>query len=487
MKKILFLHALSRNFRDTTFRHVCAFPRYGKGNLFVMHHLKAPVTKELRQIEFDGIIIHYCFLGHRIRKLPLFTQTYDFVKQSSATKIAITMDDYTHSGTLDRWLDEFGVKIVYSPITRDLDVLYPKMFQKDGVEFRPALTGYVDNDMLSDVETLTLPLSDRKIDVGTRVKAIGPHLGRHAQKKSIISVGFCTEAAAAGFVTDCSTDAKDVFLGKDWLRFLGSCRTTIGSRGGASVADIDGSLRAKCDDYLQAHPDAPYEEVKAACFPDVIDTYRFDATGPRLLEAASTYTCQVLVLDEYLGLEPYKDYIPLQEDFSNLSEVFAMMRDSETLSRISSNAHRKLIASKQFSLERFVEGVLDSVPSGTSLTPETVELVARHFHALQLFSTVEADVGSVPFQLIKHYAKRAIRSRASIAAKGPRCRSAISELFDGEEFPKRPDIALEQRALANWTADKGVDLQPMFAELSNFEDPTLHLEEWGFCECILDD
>lgn len=485
MRTILFLHALLPNFRETTFKHVCSFPRYEPGNIYLFHHLKAPVTEALKSIPFDGIILNYCFLGHRTeRVIDKFRSIYSFINASPATKIAICQDDYSSNETLDAWLDEMNVSIVYSPITRDLDALYPILSRKPGVEFREGLTGYVDNDLLSGIENLTLPLADRPIDIGTRVRAIGPHLGRHAPKKAIVSQRFCQAAEAEGFVTDCSTDPKDVLLGTNWLRFLGSCRATIGSRGGASMADPDGSIKAACQTYLEKHPSAPYDEVKAACFPDKRDTYRFDAISPRLFEAAATRTCQVLIKEDYLGLEPYEDYIPLEEDFSNLSQVFEMLRSSQTLMRLTESAHQKLIASKRFSYESFVRGILDSIPSRHPPSQETFRLINQHFRALRPFSAIDERLGSLTAQTIKHIAMRHQRNAPDVEHAVHR--SAIAALIEADPFPRYPDRAIQFQSVYNWAAEHDCDLNQFFAALPTSPDASTNLQEWGFCECIFD-
>jgi hypothetical protein len=472
--------------RGTTFKHVYAFPRHGPGNLYVFHHLKAPVTDALRRIPFDGIILNYCFLGHRTeRVIDTFKELYSFVARSQATKIAICQDDYTSNETLDHWLNELNVSIVYSPITRDLDALYPIMSRKPGVEFREGLTGYVDDDMLAGISETALPLAERTIDIGTRVRALPPHLGRHGQKKALVTQRFCEAAIAEGFVTDCSTDPSAVLLGKDWMRFLGSCRATIGSRGGASAADPDGSTKAKCLAYLEEHPNAPYDEVKAACFPDTVDTYRFDAISPRLFEAASTRTCQVLIRDDYLGLEAYEDYIPLEEDFSNLAEVFELLRNDDAVVRMTESAHGKLIASDRFGYGSFVREVLSAIPERDHIDQETFELISQHFKTLRPFTALDEAMGSLTAESAKRSALRHMRNDPDL--KRPQAReSAISALIEPKSFPVYFDRAVRYQMLRNWVLQCDGDLDAVVKAASGFPHGSKSLEPWGFCECIFD-
>lgn len=487
MRTILVLHALLPQSRGTTFKHVYAFPRHGPGNLYVFHHLKAPVTDALQRIPFDGIILNYCFLGHRTeRVIDTFKDLYSFVARSQATKIAICQDDYTSNETLDRWLNELNVGIVYSPITRDLDALYPIMSIKPGVEFREGLTGYVDDDMLAGVDEMTLPLAERRIDVGTRVRAHPPHLGRHGQKKALVTQRFCEAAIAEGFVTDCSTDPSAVLLGKDWMRFLGSCRATIGSRGGASAADSDGSTKAKCLAYLKEHPGAPYDEVKAACFPDTIDTYRFDAISPRLFEAAATRTCQVLIRDDYLGLEAYEDYIPLEEDFSNLAEVFELLRNDDAVMRMTESAHRKLIASDRFGYGSFVREVLSAIPKRDHIDQETFELISEHFKTLRPFIALDEAMGSLTARSAKRIMLRYTRKTPDLDPHQDWV-SVISSAIGSGPFPLHSGLTVRYRMLCNWAAQHEADLGAVLGAVSQLSHGKKSLEPWGFCECIFDE
>jgi hypothetical protein len=486
VKTILVLHALLPHSRGTTFKHVYAFPRHGPGNLYVFHHLKAPVTDALKRIPFDGIIINYCFLGHRTeRVIDTFKDIYSFVARSPATKIAICQDDYTSNVALDRWLDELGIDVVYSPITRDLDALYPIMSKKPGVEFREGLTGYVDDDMLAGIDEISLPLFERTIDIGTRVRAIPPHLGRHGQKKAIVTQRFCEAAIAEGFTADWSTDPSSVLLGKDWMRFLGSCRATIGSRGGASAADPDGSTKARCLAYLKEHPEAPYDEVKAACFPDTVDTYRFDAISPRLFEAAATRTCQVLIRDDYLGLEPYEDYIPLEEDFSNLAEVFELLRNDDAVVRMTESAHRKLIASDRFGYGNFVREVLDAIPERESADQETFELISQHFKALRPFIALDEALGSLTALTAKRSLVRHLRNEPDMDRPQP-YRSAIASLIECGSFPNYPERAIRYQMLCNWAGEFEKDLRAVLTAVPDVTQRSKALEAWGFCECLFD-
>jgi hypothetical protein len=67
-------------------------------------------------------------------------------------------------------------------------------------------------------------------------------------------------------------------------------------------------------------------------------------------------TCQILQREDYLGvLEPWRDYIPLESDFSNMDEVIRVMNDLDQCDQIVSDAKRSLLDSKMFDYSVLVD------------------------------------------------------------------------------------------------------------------------------------
>ena len=207
--------------------------------------------------------------------------------------------------------------------------------------------------------------TERSIDVGYRAKDLPAWLGRHARLKAQIGDAFAAAAPAHGLSCDISTRAEDALVGADWVRFLLSCRYTVGVEGGASVLDRDGSLRTCCDRVLAERPDATFEELEQECFPGRDGEFGLVALSPRHLEAVATRTCQVLVEGDYGGvLEPGRHYIPLRRDFSNLDDVLDTMRRDEDRERIVETAYRDIVASGTWSYPRFVERLEEATVGG---------------------------------------------------------------------------------------------------------------------------
>jgi hypothetical protein len=163
-------------------------------------------------------------------------------------------------------------------------------------------------------------------------------------------------ARRAGLIVDVSTRVEDSFTGTSWFEFLMSCKFTVGMKGGASLYDPIGLLHTKVNSYLVRFPNAEFDEIERKFFHKKDMKYKFSAISPRLFESASAGTCQILQRDDYLGaLEPWRDYIPLEVDFSNVDEVLLSMRDLEKCQEIANNASRSLVESGLFQYSKLVD------------------------------------------------------------------------------------------------------------------------------------
>ena len=126
-------------------------------------------------------------------------------------------------------------------------------------------------------------------------------------------------------------------------------------KGGASLNDPYGLTHTRVQAFIARHPGATFDEIESKCFKGKDMKHEFTAISPRLFESAMAGTCQILERDDYLGvLEPWRDYIPLNRDFSNIDEVLNAMRDLNRCQVIVQNAHSALVKSDMFDYSRLV-------------------------------------------------------------------------------------------------------------------------------------
>ena len=358
--KVLVMHALRPTSRQTTIAHLLSFREHLPHCDVQYLHFQQPIPKELQDVSPDLFIVNYDFLNYRFTPLwPYIKNRYRNIARQSSKVVAIAQDDFWANKLLDNWCMDWDVDRILTPITNDLDVLYPRSIKHK--EVRTALTGYVKSGPVPVTKTLR----ERPIDLGQRVREMPPHLGRLAQAKARQAVAMADAASDAGFVVDVSTRVEDSFIGTAWFDFLASCKFTVGMKGGASLHDPYGLIHTKVQSYVARHPQATFDEIERACFKGKDMKHEFTAISPRLFEAAMAGTCQILQREDYLGvLEPWRDYIPLERDLSNMDEVLAAMRDLDRCQEIVANAKRALIDSKMFDYSELVETACDGYLEG---------------------------------------------------------------------------------------------------------------------------
>jgi hypothetical protein len=318
-------------------------------------------------------------------------------------------DDYSSSANLDKFIVEHDVQYVFSPLTRDLEMIYPRSI-KSGTHFHEAFTGYWESETVLPYASFRRDFHARTIDLGQRVRHLPPQFGPAAQKKGELALRFADAAALDGFKCDVSTKDSDVLLGDDWWRFLGNIKFTVGRLGGASIVDSDGKLAMKVNQLQIRNPNISFDAIAKKLSTSEINQGDFSAISPRLFECASMGVCQILERDYYFeNFEPWIDYIPLEPDLSNLSDVFTAMRDSEMSAEIASHAEATLIASGKYSYSEFVKRLVE-VTLGVDL--DTSKNTVLHDHDLLLFGGLRySEIEDVKRRVISTFLKgRFLRS-----------------------------------------------------------------------------
>lgn len=347
------LHALRSDSRQTTISHALCFAR---------HLLNTDITYinvfgELpEKTDFDLVIVTYELAA--LRNLPIWKELLRRIQpilSNSNTRIVMPQDDYSRCAVLDDFIVSEKIQAVFTPITRDLDQLYPRAV-KAGVEFHEAFTGYFEESDWQRLIGFSRPFRDRKIEVGQRVRHLPPQLGRSAGIKGQLAIDFGRLALDRGFNCNISTRSEDVLLGDAWWHFLGDTKFTVSRRGGASMADPTGRLADRVRRYQSRHPDATMSEIEENVSMKGGRLGDFSAISPRLFEAAALGVCQILEPDEYVeGLEPGVHYIPLKSDFSNIDQVFETMLDLDRCEEIVNASQDLLLRSGKFTYKAFVK------------------------------------------------------------------------------------------------------------------------------------
>ena len=169
-------------------------------------------------------------------------------------------------------------------------------------------------------------------------------------------------ARSAGLRCDIAWGENDRIYGESWIRFLNSCRATLGTESGATVADYDGSIERRVKDFLAERPAASFEDVEQAILAPYEGNVDIRVISPRQFEAAALRTALVLFPGEYSGvLTPWRHYIPLEKNFSNFDEVAERIQDLAFLDELVDQTYEEVAREERYSLRAFIQQVDDLI------------------------------------------------------------------------------------------------------------------------------
>lgn len=383
--------------RPTLLEGLLCYERYS-GCKVSYYNTRLPFADILvKRRNFDLVIFSTLFFSRRIHKhgFQRDTAAASWISKLSAVKVATPQDEYINSKYVNDFIDRIGISTVYTVQPKSVwDKVYPNAKSR-GVKLRPALTGYLDDTLVADVIREDLfPLTGRKIDIGYRTTGVPPvWYGRHAVLKIEIANRVKPVAIQRGLTVDISTSPDDTIANESWYQFLGGCRYTIGVEGGTSIIDFDGSIKDAVEKYIANNSNAQYDEVEKNCFPGLDGTFSGFALSPRHLEACMTRTCQILIEGDYNGvLQPWKHYIPLKRDFSNLEQVFDLFQDERLRKEIVDRAFVEIVKSGNYLISSMVKSLINDVR--TDVSPKFKKII-RAIEILQPLSNAYNRPASV--------------------------------------------------------------------------------------------
>ena len=294
--------------RASTLSHLDAVCRVGRpGEVFALN-AHGGVPRSVSRLRPTAVVLHTTFLGIRwLRSFEAWRRRSAWLGELGCPTLALPQDDFDHTEVLDEWLESLGVSDVFTSLSRDAGLLYPRMSAR--ARFTEVLTGYVDE---AQVERFKAARPPADVDVVYRAARLPYWFGRLGLLKAAVGDAAVPAADRLRLRSDISVRDGDVITGSDWLRFLASGRAVVGAESGSSVIDPDGRVRRGVEAVLAADPGASYEDVVGRV-PATWDQHWFAVVSPRHLEASITRTAQVLVEGAYSGvLEPGRHFVPVR-------------------------------------------------------------------------------------------------------------------------------------------------------------------------------
>lgn len=343
--RVLVLADYYRNTAATIRDHSRALEQLSRHQVVLLNPVGRPPPSWLDLASFDAVVIH--FSVHTLYPAHLGAEWIRALAEFPGVKALFLQDEYRTIHAFHARMRELGISLLFTCVPEgEIEKVYPQE-ELPGLRCVNVLTGYVPDGLAA------LPLdleSPRSLDIGYRARDGAWWLGDLFREKVRIAEGFRARRGEHGMRCDISTREEDRLYGPAWTRFLQDSRFTLGTESGASVFDFTGAIQEAVQGYLEAHPEASYEEVHTRFLAEHEGRIRLNQISPRVWEATALGCGLVLFPGEYSGiLEPDRHYIPLEKDFSNFEGVVARMRDEDARREMVARAHADLIASGRYS------------------------------------------------------------------------------------------------------------------------------------------
>jgi hypothetical protein len=357
---------------NTVLDHIAAFQRYSRHQIKTFNPRGIARVSTLDLNEFDAVVIHYSLV--LVNERYVSTDFREKLSRFRGLKVQFVQDEYRWVDRSTRVSRDVGVKVLFTAAAEPAaSQLYDSRLP--GVRRVHTLTGYVPEDLARRPRR---PLQERTIDVGYRGRDLPFWLGRLTQEKQWIAQGFAERASACGLHVDIGWREEDRIYGERWVDFIASCRATLGTESGASIADFDGGVERAVRRYLDTHPDADYEQVAEAVLRPYEGNVVVNVVSPRVFEAAALGTALVMFPGEYSHtVLPDEHYIVLEKNFSNMDDVAEKLKDVEYLNALTTRASDHVVRSGRWSYATFIHE-FDDVVADEAVTVRGPSRATRH-------------------------------------------------------------------------------------------------------------
>ena len=332
----------------TVRQYIDAIVEHSKFSVDVVDVSKAfPVMSKRERSKYDVIVLHDTVTipgGYLLNLLgEVFFKSYDGIK------VVIKQDEHNRTNQVIDFLKKYSVDLLLS-IWDEETADYVYRGKNPNLRIMAnCLTGYIP----VEYKTLNYSLHHRPIGVGYRGTPFVPILGRLGYEKDHIGDMFLEHTKDRNIRTDISSRFEDRIYGDKWLDYLGSCKFQLGVESGTDIVDLDGTIRKMHDKKIGKYVS---DEEKLAFMETIGSKLHYRAISPRHFEAIACRSVQILLEGTYQGImEPYRHYVPLKRDLSNINEVIAYIHDDERRKEIANRAYEEIIFVDDYSYSKFVE------------------------------------------------------------------------------------------------------------------------------------
>lgn len=347
--KVLLLCCYIPSTANTIMDHIRSFRKFSKNEITIVN-MMGPIPPDINLEDYDAIIIHYSIcisVGYLNKEARLRIRLFE------GHKTVYIQDDY-------RWINRTVASLAYMKIDAIFglasktaaDQIYtetdlPTYFRKETV-----LAGYVPENLLN---LEPKPFDERTIDVGYRARKVPYWIGKHCLQKWQIVDRFLEDNKQFNLICDLSYHEEDRIYGENWIQFIANCKAMLGTESGSSVVDFTGDIQEKVEKYVELYPDATFDEVSELYLKDIDGKIMMNVISPRCFEAATLHTLMIYYEGHYSGiLIPWRHYVPLAHDHSNIGQVVAVLKDQGRRDEIVKCAYQEIALNEQYTYKAMV-------------------------------------------------------------------------------------------------------------------------------------
>ncbi|MGC6511936.1 MAG: hypothetical protein ACON4J_04140 [Parvibaculales bacterium] len=314
--------------------------------------------------QYDAILIHYS-----IHALAYIKQDWlNFIASFPGAVLAIHEDEYQDVDTFTTQFSRLGVQHLVSCLS-SVDLLKQVYLNRvsDDCAFYHSLPGYVFNEF---DQPLPPPLKERDMDIVYRGRELPFQLGKFAQLKKNIGEKMLAVAEEKALRTDISSKENDRIYGADWHTFLQSSKAVLGTEGGASIFDFDGSLKQRIQEFVSQENDPTFEKAYDSFLKKFENNVVYKTITPKIFEYVASKTVMILHPGEYCGyIHPNEHYLSLAEDFSNIDDVLAKLANLDEMQEMVDRTYEHIKHNDQLRFKFYVQQLDKIIGQGCRKNP----------------------------------------------------------------------------------------------------------------------
>lgn len=348
--KIAILY-IKENIASTMYEHLESFGRHSQHEVRYVKILSDDITLDLLNL-FDVLLIHYSVFLFDDNRCP--PEIRLLLVNASAKKIVFIQDEYRRVNDVAENLRLLGIDCLFTCVPKsEIQKVYPKE-KLPNLIIKNTLTGYVSETMAKDKN---IPgFHERPLDVVYRARKLSAWYGQLCYDKWKIADRFSEDALKHELAVDISSSENDRIYGQDWLDFLKRSKAALGVESGAGVFDFTGEIQRQVEAYEAENPDSSFEDIKKKFFKNEDGKIKLNQISPRCFEYAACKTLMILYEGEYSGiLKPWKHYVPLKKDHSNIDDVVCYIRNEEKWKTMTEQAYNDIILNPSYSYKNFIK------------------------------------------------------------------------------------------------------------------------------------